>query len=241
MIDFHCHVLPKMDDGSESCAESVAMLQESYRQGVRTLAATPHFYASENPPDIFLRRRAAAWERLSRELPPGMPEIRLGAEVQYFEGISQVSELDDLRLEGTTVLLLEMPFCAWTDRMLRDVQTLSRRQDYTLVLAHFERYLKWQSHGIWEQLRDEGVLLQSNAEFFLNLFSRRRAFSYMDSGCIHLLGSDSHNIRNRPTRMGEAASMISSKRGEGILERMDSLGNALLEGKKYFLSDIPLR
>ena len=48
MIDFHSHVLPKMDDGSRSCAESAAMLRESYAQGIDILAATSHFYANEN-------------------------------------------------------------------------------------------------------------------------------------------------------------------------------------------------
>lgn len=28
MIDFHCHILPKMDDGSDSINTSLAMLRE---------------------------------------------------------------------------------------------------------------------------------------------------------------------------------------------------------------------
>ena len=124
MIDFHSHVLPKMDDGSRSCAESAAMLRESYAQGIDILAATSHFYANENSPEEFLHRRARSWEQLAEVLTDDMPAIRLGAEVQYFEGICRVREVDLLRLEGSQVLLLEMPFCAWSDRMVKDLSLI---------------------------------------------------------------------------------------------------------------------
>ena len=57
MIDLHTHVLPGMDDGSRSPEESARMLRELAAQGVTLAAATPHFYAGENSPDRFLRRR----------------------------------------------------------------------------------------------------------------------------------------------------------------------------------------
>ena len=56
MIDIHSHILPGMDDGSSSLEESLAMAGESARQGVRLLAATPHFYATQENPASFLRR-----------------------------------------------------------------------------------------------------------------------------------------------------------------------------------------
>ena len=60
MIDLHTHVLPGMDDGSRSPEESARMLRELAAQGVTLAAATPHFYAGENSPDRFLRRRKEA-------------------------------------------------------------------------------------------------------------------------------------------------------------------------------------
>ena len=53
MIDFHSHILPGMDDGSKSTQESLEMLDMLRAQGVDTVAATPHFYARENPPEVF--------------------------------------------------------------------------------------------------------------------------------------------------------------------------------------------
>lgn len=48
MIDLHSHILPRMDDGSRSTEESLQMLTALAAQGVTDVAATPHFYASEN-------------------------------------------------------------------------------------------------------------------------------------------------------------------------------------------------
>lgn len=46
MIDFHSHVLPGIDDGSDCVEESLEMLHTAKNQGVSTMLATPHFYAS---------------------------------------------------------------------------------------------------------------------------------------------------------------------------------------------------
>ena len=48
MIDFHSHILPGMDDGSQTVEESLTLLEMLRAQGVDTVAATPHFYAREN-------------------------------------------------------------------------------------------------------------------------------------------------------------------------------------------------
>ena len=62
MIDFHSHILPQIDDGAQNIKMSLDMLSESYRQGVRTVVATPHCYiANEYDIDIFLERREKSY------------------------------------------------------------------------------------------------------------------------------------------------------------------------------------
>lgn len=113
MIDFHSHILPAMDDGSRNIEESLQMLRMLQEQGVERVIATPHFYADENPPDVFLRRRADAWEHLRAHLTQGLPHVLLGAEVHYFQGISRTAQVRQLCIQDTGVLLLEMPFSGW--------------------------------------------------------------------------------------------------------------------------------
>ena len=81
MIDFHSHFLPGMDDGSKSVQESLKMLSLARDSGVNQIVATPHFYASKESPEHFLRRRESSWETLKEALPDDAPQIWLGAEV----------------------------------------------------------------------------------------------------------------------------------------------------------------
>ena len=123
MIDFHSHFLPRMDDGSRSVEESLEMLRVSLDQGVDVMAATPHFYAFREDPDSFLERRAAAFARLPLEDAPH-PKLLLGAEVYYFDGMSNSESLRRLTLEGTRYILIEMPFSRWSDHMVDEVLRL---------------------------------------------------------------------------------------------------------------------
>lgn len=206
MIDLHSHVLPGIDDGSKNVEESLAMLWASARQGIGYVAATPHFYPMENSPEQFLERRRAAAEQLRAVWQPGLPRLLLGAEVYYFTGISQSIEIETLCLGGT--LLLEMPFCPWTNRMLAEAIALREQRRLNVVLAHIERYFRWQPKELWEKLLNRGLLMQCNASFFVDWKTRRRAQKLLAMGRIHLLGSDAHNMTSRPPRMGEARSSI---------------------------------
>lgn len=197
MIDFHTHILPCMDDGSQSISESLSMLRAEARQGIQGVVLTPHFYAHENNPEDFLKRRQHIFRQLKPYLWPELPEIILGAEVQYFEGICTVEGVRDLRIEGTDYLLLEMPFSHWSNHMIEDVITLNDRRGMTVVLAHIERYMAMQPKEIWSHLRSCGVLMQSNVSFFSNWKTQHKAMSMLARREINFLGSDCHNMKLR--------------------------------------------
>ena len=84
LIDLHSHVLPSMDDGSDSVEMSAAMLRRMGEQGVDTVCATSHYYRRQNDIETFCARRAAALEKLRAVLPEGLPRILPAAEVAYF-------------------------------------------------------------------------------------------------------------------------------------------------------------
>lgn len=220
MIDFHSHVLPGLDDGSRDEEESLAMLRASAGQGIACVAATPHFYPWEHSPEEFLAARAAAAERLAKRCPPGLPRVLLGAEVHYFEGMAHAAELEDLCLEGTRLLLVEMPFSPWTERMVKEVSALHAQYGFQVLLAHIERYLAFQEKTVWDGLLAEGILMQSNASFFLDWRTRGRARRMLREGRIHLLGSDCHNMETRPPVLGGALEKL--REGELAILRENS-------------------
>ena len=229
MIDFHSHILPKMDDGSHSSEESLQMLHMLSQQGVHTVVATPHFYADADNPQHFLAKRALSWARLQEKMTPDLPRVHLGAEVCYYEGIARGEDIAELCLQNTRVLLLEMPFSPWSDRMLYEVSDLMQRQHLCLVLAHIERYLPFLSQEQFTELQQEGFLIQCNATFFLNWRTRRTALRMLRRGEIQLLGSDCHGSDYRPPRMAEAAQYISGKLGQAELDALEQRAAQLLK------------
>lgn len=222
MTDFHMHVLPGIDDGSKSAEMSVAMLETSAAYGVSTVCATSHFYAHDNSLGRFLHRRAEAFQRLRQAMDgrDDLPEILLGAEVYYFSGMSAMEGLERLCLEGTDLLLLEMPFVRWTDRMLREVQAI-RSRGIQPVAAHIERYMHIQDRKTMERFLDMDVLVQCNAEFFHSRRTARHALGMLKRESIHFLGSDAHNMSSRSPDLGEALRLIEKKLGREAVLRLE--------------------
>lgn len=227
-IDFHSHILPNMDDGSTSLEMSLQMLQRMEEQGVCCVVATPHFYATKDNPSHFLNKRKARLAELQKGRNTRIPLVIAGAEVQYFEGITVMEELPYMRIEDTPGLLLEMPFCTWSDRMLEDILTIQDRADFRVILAHIERYIRYQKEGTIEMLVRHGVMIQSNASFFLERQTSRRAMQLLEQNCIHLLGSDCHNLTTRPPNVGAAYDLIGKKCGYKAVKSILSHGLALL-------------
>ncbi len=229
MIDFHSHILPRMDDGSRSVQESLSLLNALHWQNVENVVATSHYYASQESPERFLGRRQRAFEALSEQLPDNsVPRILLGAEVLYYPGISRMKELGALCTQGTNILLLEMPFSRWTDHMVRELDELARSGEYSLLLAHIERYYSRQPAAVWDRLLDQGVLMQANADYFLAFRTRRMAFRLLRENRIHLLGSDCHNMSSRAPHMNEAADRIRKALGEKKIREIEELSCDLL-------------
>lgn len=226
MIDFHSHILPAIDDGSKSVDESVKMLTMLKAQGISKVVATPHFYANRNSVADFLEQRSISYNKLSPSLTDDLPQIIFGAEVKYYEGISRLENLNDLCIDGTKLLLIEMPMKKWTEYTLRELSEISASGNVTVVLAHIERYLRFQPKGLIDELVCDGILVQVNADFFLSLGSRFKAMSMLRSGLIHFIGSDCHDLVHRPPRIGDAISLIRHKSGEKFTQQLNEFSDS---------------
>jgi protein-tyrosine phosphatase len=214
MIDWHSHLLPEMDDGSRSVEESISMLDSLKAQGVSCVIATPHFLANEESVEDFLKRRDRSYKLLAQNMQSDHPRVLCGAEVKYYPGISKMKDLDRLAIEGTRILLLEMPMKRWTEYTFKELTALSATRRLTVVMAHIERYLAFHGTDMIERLCDNGLLMQVNASFFERFGSRRKALKLLQSGMIHFIGSDCHNLTTRAPRLEPAFELIGRKAGE---------------------------
>ena len=229
MIDWHSHILPKLDDGSKSVEESLEMLKMLKAQGVDTVCATPHYYANDNSVDRFLERRQRSAEELLSATDESCPRIVLGAEVRYYPGISRLDDLSRLTVGDTDLLLLEMPFASWREYTLRELCELSCGGEVTVILAHIERYISYQKENIWRTIEENGILVQSNAEFFTGFKTRRKALHLLSEGKIQFVGTDCHNLTTRPPNIKEAYDRIEKKTGHTFTSQMIEYGYSVLD------------
>ena len=228
MVDFHCHFLPNMDDGSQSVEESIKILEALSEQSVELVIATPHFIANNESVESFLDRRKKAFERLSPNLHDGLPEIRLGAEVEFYEGISSLDGLRKLCIEGTDILLLEMTNTKWTQCVINELYRLISLGNIHIMIAHVERCLFMQDPDVVDYLLRNDVIMQSNATYFIHTLTKRKACRYLRDDIIHVLGSDCHNMTSRPPKIKEALDVIEKKLGVDATRYLKNVSNELL-------------
>ncbi|MBP3446444.1 MAG: capsular polysaccharide biosynthesis protein [Clostridia bacterium] len=227
MIDFHSHILPVMDDGSKNTQESIAMLNSLKAQGVKRVVVTPHFYANDDSVSSFLERRQKSFEKLKAEFAEASPEIVLGAEVRYYDGISKLENLSDLCIQGTRMLLIEMPGARWTEYVLSELFNLAAYSGHTVVLAHIERYMNYQSADVFEKLLANDVLMQVNADFVTGFFSKHKALNLFRKEKLHFIGSDCHNLTTRPPEIAKAYELIGKKLGTQFLNDLIEYENEM--------------
>lgn len=231
MVDFHSHILPRIDDGSSSLEMSIKMLQMEAEQGITQVVATPHFYAQQDKLENFLKRREQAQRVLQREMEkhPGLPEVHLGAEVHFFRGISEVEFLRYLTIRQNRSLLIEMPAPPWDEAVYRELEAIWVRREILPIIAHIDRYISpLRTFNIPQRLAQLPVLVQANASFFTQLKTSSMAMRMLNAGKIHLIGSDCHNLSDRKPDMGKAVDRIKKKLGEDALARINEYETKVL-------------
>lgn len=189
-LDYHAHVLPGCDHGSDSVETSRKQLAMAAAARVRTVCATPHFYPHKESIPSFLQRREASARLLRENLTADAPQLQLGAEVLICDGMERLDGLPRLCRGETNELLLEMPFYQWPEAIWDTLYALCERRDIKIVLAHAERY----PPEAIEQLIRDNVALQLNSECLTRPLHRKRYLTWIKNGSVKYLGSDIHML-----------------------------------------------
>ena len=224
VVDFHTHILPRMDDGSRSAECSLEMLRMEAEQGIERVVLTPHFYANHDSPRSFLERRNRSEEALRGAIKDiKCPQLLVGAEVHYFEGMSDSEYLAELAVQGTNCILVELPMGHWDERLLLELGSIYPKHKIYPVVAHLDRYTGFfHTEEIFEEISRLPVKIQANAGFFTRRFSRKKALKLLANGKIHLLGSDCHNNKVRVPNLGTALNIIERELGESAVRYINS-------------------
>jgi protein-tyrosine phosphatase len=188
VIDLHTHLLPGVDDGSQSPEQSLAVLRKFAEQGVTAVACTPHLKASE-----FDDAPCAELDEMLDELrkrAPASPRLVRGFEILIDVPDPEFGE-PCLNLAGTRYALVEFGRLMPADASVETLERIVKR-GVVPVLAHPERYAVC-SVDLARRWRAAGARLQLDATT-LAADSRRalRARSLLEAGLGDLVASDNH-------------------------------------------------
>ena len=231
-IDFHSHILPGIDDGSQNIEESVALLDIMAADGVDIVVATPHFYCTHRSIHSFLERRNNAYVKLKPHLKPEHPKILLGAEVLYNDILVGKEDLSRLTIQGTNFMLLEMPYQKLTEKHFDGVDKIISELDVKVIVAHIERYLNFTGYKSLADIMELEVLGQINAESLMHWKSRSRCFKLIKDGYVQLMGTDMHRIERGDAALGQGIEVVEKKFGSDFVAEMERCGEMVLGDKE---------
>jgi protein-tyrosine phosphatase len=190
VIDLHCHLLPAVDDGSRTVAQSVKVMKQMAAHGVTDVCLTPHLRAGQltgAPP----RSHEEAFAALQAAAPP-LPRLHRGAEVMLDRPLPATGEnFRRWTIAGTRYILVEFPRMVAYDTVSI---ALGRVVDAELqpLLAHPERYTCCSPEAVarWREL---GARMQVDATTLLSTQSRgQRARALVSAGLADILAADNH-------------------------------------------------
>ena len=237
VIDIHTHILPGVDDGSESMEMSLQMLELSARSGVPEVVATPHCnipgdaenYASEELQNTLLSLRRAAAEA-------GIAvRIHRGMEVFTTDDLpALIRERKVWPLGSSRYLLMEFAFDedpTFCSRKLKEVRQMGLKP----VIAHPERYFFVQDDPqIAYDWCVGGAALQVNKGSLLGNFGsgpERTARLILGHGLAACVASDAHRPYARSTYMSEVSRLIEQDYGEDFRDLLLEINPArILKG-----------
>ena len=160
----HCHILPKLDDGSKSMDETIQAIEEGVRQGIRMMIATPHFYPGRYEADVQTILQKVENIQLICQEQNLRVRLYAGQECFYYSELADKLDRGEiLTLAGSRYVLTEfLPDCPYVQ--LYQGLTQLQQRGYYPILAHFERYECLDREDHLQELKNRGILLQMNFE-----------------------------------------------------------------------------
>ena len=225
MTDLHTHLIPGIDDGSQSVKETRLICEAMQAQGVDRIIATPHFYADSQNPEDFIGKRDKAFETI-RDLADKYHIVK-GAEVRYFTGIGLAENADRLLIDGTNFLLLELADKKVNRYVIDDLMEL-RSRNIRPIIAHLNRYREFHDDKFIEFCNMNGMLIQLNTESIMRWYSRRRAIELIGSGRAQFLATDCHDLTARKPDLKEALDIVRKHLGDDRTDDFIENGERIL-------------
>ena len=211
MIDIHNHILPNVDDGSDSLDKTRKLLIDAINEGITDVCITPHFsrldsytYKSEQLLNKF--------EELKTYCIDLQINLYLGNELMIDKDLDELLISKQLlTLNNSRYVLVEFPFEVYKSEYDEYLYNISI-SGYKIIIAHPERYKyvidnpnkyinKWINEGYYLQCNQTSLQDRKMRSFIFNLIENKQ---------LHFIASDAHNS-HRPLTLIDAYKLVEKK------------------------------
>ncbi|WP_247950959.1 capsular polysaccharide biosynthesis protein Cps4B [Streptococcus cristatus] len=242
MIDIHSHIIFDVDDGPKTLEDSRRLLEESYRQGVRTIISTSHRRKGMfETPEEKIAANFKQVQEVAKQVADDLT-VLYGAEIYYTSDIlKKLEEGTFPSLGGTKYVLIEFSM----NTPYKDIHSALGnviRLGMTPVVAHIERYhcLENDEDRVSE-LINMGCYMQVNSSNVLKpklfgdryKFMKKRVQFFLERDLVHFVASDMHNLDDRPPYMQKAYQIVAKKYGAERAEELFKTNQEILLSNEF--------
>lgn len=198
MVDIHCHIIPQVDDGSNSFEETMKMAKQAERLGYTKIVATPHYIDTDVKFTADFIQDSV--NKLNVEFEKNNIDIKMypGNEI-FFTNDMHTLLVDEkaLKIGDTRYVLFEFPmFNSKPLNMKNEVYNLIA-SGYIPIIAHPERYIFTKdAYSDFMELIDMGALMQINLGSISGTYgklAKKNVKKLLKKNMVHFIATDSHN------------------------------------------------
>lgn len=195
MTDWHCHILPGVDDGIATMQESLEALAYYEQLGIKEVWLTPHILEDIPNTTQFLRER---FDELKRLYSGGI-KLNLAAENMLDNLFLERLETNDLLPLGHDVnhILVELSYVQPSVDLYGSIRKIKEKR-YCPILAHPERY-RYMKEEDYVSLKRMGCKLQLNILSLIGVYgstAMHKSQSMLSEGLYDIFGSDLHSLKH---------------------------------------------
>ncbi|MEH6593689.1 MAG: CpsB/CapC family capsule biosynthesis tyrosine phosphatase [Halioglobus sp.] len=227
MIDLHCHLLPGIDDGPDTMAQSIELCRLAAADGITHAIVTPHIHPGrwENSKASITKACAELQAALTADDNPLQlgysGEVRLTDEVMMQVANEQIPFYGEI--DGYQIMLLEFPhghIIPGSDKLVAWLLDRGIRP----LIAHPERNKQLMKAPA--QLRpfiEMGCWLQVTAGSVTGSFgepAKHLAKQLLQDDVVTVIASDGHNAKARPPTLKQAFDHIAENYGDERASRL---------------------
>jgi len=240
MIDLHCHLLPGIDDGPKSLADSLDMARYAADAGITKIVTTPHITPGRY--DNSLDTIKPVFENLKAAIEKNgiSIEISYAAEIRFDPVIIDMVNSDTIPVlgeyEGERLILLEFPHTHIPPGSEELIQWLAD-QGIRVLIAHPER-----NHSVQKNIEKItplikiGCLLQITGGSLTGVFNdaaRACSVELLKLGWVSIIASDAHNLHARCPELRSAQQEAAKIVGDEVSLEMVFAGPEKITRKHF--------